>query len=210
MSLKILLKDTEIFPPYLVRKPGVSEEEYLRITDEDSLCELFYGELIMHSPASRKHEQLFGFLFSLFKIYVETKKIGTVLGSRFAMRLRGDLIFEPDIIFIEKKREKNIKDTYLEGPCNLVIEILSKTTRNYDLNEKRRAYRDHAIPEVWIVDLDTEILIADILSGSTYKTKNIRKGIFTSTTLKGFSLQVNWLWKEPLPLVTDCIEKILK
>ena len=44
--------------------------------------------------------------------------------------------------------------------------------------------------------------------GTTYKTKNIRKRVFTSAVLKGFSLQVGWLWKEPLPLVTDCIEKM--
>jgi Uma2 family endonuclease len=121
MSLKLLLRDTEILPPYLLRKPGVSEEEYFEITDEDSFCELFHGELIMHSPASRRHEELFGFLLSLFKIYTERKKLGTVLGSRFAMRLGKDLILEPDIVFIEKKREKNIKDTYLEGPCDLVV-----------------------------------------------------------------------------------------
>jgi Uma2 family endonuclease len=236
MSLKLLLRDTEILPPYLLRKPGVSEEEYFEITDEDSFCELFHGELIMHSPASRRHEELFGFLLSLFKIYTERKKLGTVLGSRFAMRLGKDLILEPDIVFIEKKREKNIKDTYLEGPCDLVVEILSKTTKNYDLNEKRRVYRDYAIPEIWLVDPDTRTLIVEVLSGSSgsssrikreevgftesarpttrtfrrtiYKTKNIKKGIFTSVALKGFSLRVSWLWEEPLPLVTECIEKI--
>ncbi len=167
MSLRVLLRDTEIFPPYLLRKPGVSEEEYFEITDEDSLCELFYGELIMHSPASRRREELFRFLFTLLTIYNEKKKLGAVLGSRFAMRFRGDLIFEPDIIFVEKKRERNIKDTYLEGPCNLVIEILSKTTRNYDLNEKRRVYRNHAIPEIWLVDPDKKMLIVDVLTGSS-------------------------------------------
>jgi Uma2 family endonuclease len=208
MSLRVLLRDTEIFPPYLLRKPGVSEEEYFEITDEDSLCELFYGELIMHSPVSRRHEELFRFLFTLLTIYNEKKKLGTVLGSRFAMRLRGDLIFEPDIIFVEKKRERNIKDTYLEGPCNLVIEILSKTTRNYDLNEKRRVYRNHAIPEIWFVDPDKKMLIIDVITGSFYKTKNIRKGVFSSTVLKGFSIRASWLWEEPLPMITDCIEKI--
>lgn len=223
MSLRVLVRDTEIFPPYLLRKPGVSEEEYFEITDEDSLCELFYGELIMHSPASRKHEELFRFLFTLLTIYSEKKKLGTVLGSRFAMRLRRDLIFEPEIVFVEKKRERNIKDTYLEGSSNLVVEILSKTTRNYDLNEKRRVYRNHAILEIWFVDPDKKMLIVDVLTGSSgsevaikregfqgtaYKTKNIRKGIFGSTVLKGFSIRASWLWEEPLPLVTDCIEEL--
>jgi hypothetical protein len=35
MSLRVLLRDTEIFPPYLLRKPGVSEEEYFEITDKE-------------------------------------------------------------------------------------------------------------------------------------------------------------------------------
>ncbi len=126
------------------------------------------------------------------------------------MRLRRDLIFEPDIVFIGKKREKSIKDTYLDGPCDLVVEILSKSTRSYDLNERRRAYRDHRIPEIWLVDMDNRVLIVDTLSDTAYKTKNIQKGSFTSAVLKGFSLQASWLWEEPLPSVTDCIEKILE
>ncbi|HSE83430.1 MAG TPA: Uma2 family endonuclease [Thermodesulfobacteriota bacterium] len=209
MSLRILLRDREIFPPYLIRKPGFSEEEYFEMTDEDSLCELFYGELIMHSPSSIKHERIFSFLITLLNIYVERNRLGTVIGSRFAMRLRRNLIVEPDVIFIGKKKEKNIKSTYLDGPCDLVVEILSKSTRGYDLNEKRRAYRDHRIPEIWLVDADNKVLIVDILSDAAYKTKNIQKGSFTSAVLKGFSLQASWLWEEPLPLVTDCIEKIL-
>jgi hypothetical protein len=137
-----------------------------------------------------------------------------------------------------KLRIRNIKDTYLEGLCNLVVEILSKTTRNYDLNEKRRVYRNHAIPEIWFVDPDTNMLIVDVLTsssgsrvaigdevvtkeggflgnhrreglqGTAYKTKNIRKGIFGSTVLKGFSIRASWLCEEPLPMVTDCIENL--
>jgi Uma2 family endonuclease len=210
MSLKLLLRDKEIFPPYLVRKPEFSEDEYFQITDEDSLCELFYGELIMHSPASKRHEELFGFLLSLFKIYEEKKRLGIVLGSRFAMRLGRDVIVEPDIIFIERKRKRNLKDTFLEGPCNLVVEIVSKTTRNYDLSEKRWLYREHSIPEIWFIDPESKLLIVDSLSGSSYKTKNIRKGVYYSTALRGFFLQTSWLWEEPLPPVTNCIEKIIK
>jgi Uma2 family endonuclease len=119
------------------------------------------------------------------------------------------LILEADIVFIGKEKQKNIRNTYLDGPCDLVVEILSKSTRGYGLNEKRRAYRDHRISEVWLVDADNKVLIVDILSDNTYKTKNIQKGGFTSAVLKGFSLQASWLWEEPLPLVTDCIGKIL-
>ena len=83
----IVIDHIKIEPPYLVIKPNVTEEEYFKITNEDSHCELFEGEIIMNTPASTRHERVFGFLFFITNGYVEVKKLGEVVGSRLPMRL---------------------------------------------------------------------------------------------------------------------------
>lgn len=49
-------------PPYLIVKPGISEEEFYRVADEDSDWEYLDGRILMHSLTSDQHENLFRFL----------------------------------------------------------------------------------------------------------------------------------------------------
>ena len=45
-----------------------------------------------------------------------------------------------------------IGDVFVNGTPELIVEILSPATRDYDLGEKRRAYADAGVPELWFVD----------------------------------------------------------
>jgi len=56
---QLILGKKVIEPPYFVHKFGVSEEEYEEFKDEDTKAELFDGTLIIHSPASIRHEDIF-------------------------------------------------------------------------------------------------------------------------------------------------------
>jgi Uma2 family endonuclease len=61
-------------PPYLIVKPGISEEEFYRVADEDSDWEYLDGRILMHSPASDQHENLFHFLLTLLSAYLDEKR----------------------------------------------------------------------------------------------------------------------------------------
>ena len=65
------LEDLE--PPYLVIRPGFSEEDFYRLAGEDSDGEYLDGRIVMHSPASFRHERLFGFLHFLLTGYLGKK-----------------------------------------------------------------------------------------------------------------------------------------
>jgi Uma2 family endonuclease len=65
-------------PPYLIVKPFVTEEQFYRDADEDSNWEYLDGRLVMHSPASRRHEDLFSFLMTLVRGFLDVR--GTAAG----------------------------------------------------------------------------------------------------------------------------------
>lgn len=199
-----------IEPPYLVRKYGVTEAEFDKITDEDLKAELFDGVLIMHSPASISHEDIFMFLSFLMRGYSETKRLGKVLGSRAVMRLSAGRKFEPDLIFISQKRLSQLQQMQLEGAADLVVEILSESTRNYDLNEKRLAYQEAKIAEIWFVDPDRRQLIVDKLKDKGYVSETTNRGAANSEVLSGFWLKAEWLWSQNLPEAMPCLQEILK
>jgi hypothetical protein len=66
-----------------VIKPGVREDEFYRLADEDSGWEYLDGRLV-RAPASDRHENLFRFLLTLLSGYLDA-----CLDVRRGRRARG-------------------------------------------------------------------------------------------------------------------------
>jgi Uma2 family endonuclease len=104
------------------------------------------------------------------------------------------------------------------GPMDLVIEVLSTSTRDYDLREKRTAYRDGKVPEIWLVDPELREFHVDVLAASwgsadapaesAYRTEMLRQGRWSSQVLRGFWVDVTWMWSDPLPNLLDCFRTV--
>jgi Uma2 family endonuclease len=204
---KVLIPSEMVSGEYLFKRYGATVEDYDRAAEEDTRLELIDGILVMHSPASVRHERIFGFLLSLLQGYANKTRAGIVLGSRTPMFLEEDQRFEPDLLFIQQRHLDRLGETALVGPADLVVEILSTATRDYDLNEKRNAYAAGAVPEFWIVDPMASVFLADRPAGT--RQAELVRGRYESESLPSFWLDVEWLWQEPLPDAGECLAKIL-
>ncbi len=207
---ELIYRTKVIEPPYLIRKFGVSEEEYDEFTDEDTKADLFDGTLIIHSPASIRHEDIFGFLFFLMRGYTEHKQLGKVLGSRATMHLAHCRKFEPDILFVRQERLQLLKDKELEGAADMVVEIISSWTRDYDLREKRQVYHDAGIDEIWFIDAEEREIVVDRSEVKNYTTEVINSGKVRSDVMQGFFVLAEWFWQDILPDPFSCLHQILK
>lgn len=209
--MKVVVNDTIVLtPPVMVTKYGVSEKEFFEMADEDSNFELFDGELMMRSPASRWHEDCFAFLLFLMKGYVERRRLGLVMGSRFPLHLGPNRLVEPDMLFVAGANLSKVTDRQVEGSADFVLEILSETTRRFDLTTKRMAYREVKTPELWIVDGDNREVIVDRLTqAGAYQEEKLREGVLRSHGVSGFWIDVGWLWQKPFPEPLGCLLKIL-
>ncbi len=207
---ELIYRTKVIEPPYLILKFGVSEEEYDQLTDEDTKADLFDGTLIIHSPASIRHEDIFVFLIFLMRGYTEHKQLGKVLGSRATMHLAHCRKFEPDILFVRKERLELLKDKELEGAADMVVEIISSWTRDYDLREKRQVYHDAGIDEIWFIDDEERKIVVDRREGKEYSTGVTTSGELDSEVMHGFFVRAEWFWQEILPDPFLCLQEILK
>ena len=138
--------------PYLLRKYDATVEDFDLIVDEDLRCEFLDGVLIVHSPASFEHEERISFLTILIGNFVAGRRLGRVSGSNTVLQF-GDRRLCPDLSFLKTEHEDRIQEGVVVGPADLVIELLSQSTRDYDLREKRAAYRAGGVPEIWLLDL---------------------------------------------------------
>ncbi len=204
----IEFSDKTIEPPFTIIKPGVSEKEFFEFATEDISCELIEGVLVIHSPASLKHESIFGFLFTIFNLFLKRTDQGKVIGSRFFMRLGPTLIFEPDLLVVLPSSYSKLRPTYLDGPSDFLIEILSPSTQETDLTKKIPYYLEKGVKEIWVIDPTLEELTVFMPKDRIKKYTDSK--IVKSMVIKGFWIKLEWLWNIDNVNPLDCFNEILK
>lgn len=176
-------------------------EEFLDWADEDTLAEWVNGEVIMTSPASLEHQLIASFLTKLVGTFVEFRSLGQVVCAPFQMRLAHvPSGREPDVLFVAKAHEDRFKPIYLDGPADLVVEIISPESAGRDRGDKYFEYQEAGIPEYWLIDPRTRRAEFYVLaSDGTYQlVEPDDLGIYHSAIIADFWLRIEWLWLIPL------------
>ncbi len=196
--------------PQLLRIEGVSEALYDALTEleEDVKAELIDGVMIVHSPEKTRHEDIFGFMFPMMRIFAIQTKQAKVLGSMATVHLGTCRKVKPDIVAVREERKHIVTEDAIEGTPDLVVEIVSHSTRRYDFGEKRKVYEEAGVPEIWLVDFERKQVTVVRKVGQKYRSETKSKGVVRSQVLKGFWLQVDWLWQEELPDPMECLQVI--
>lgn len=177
-------------------------EEFLASMDEDVRAEWVDGEVIRMSPASQQHQLLASFLTTLLQIFVEVRQLGVVIPAPFQMKTGPGLSGrEPDILFVSTERRELLKATFLDGPADLVVEIISPESRARDRGDKFYEYEQGGVGEYWLLDplrRQAEFYQPDAERIYRPVTPD-ESGLYRSRVLSELTLKVDWLWQEPLP-----------
>lgn len=197
----------EIESPFIIRT-GVTEEEFYRLTGEDSEWEYLDGKLVM-SPASDRHEDLFSFLLTLLRTYLDERGGGVVRGSRYPMRLDERWSPEPDLLVVLEERRHLITPKRLEGPADLVVEIASEGDPQFDIREKLPRYQAAGVPEIWLIDPFEEQVQVHRRDPTGYESTVVDSGRLDSAVVSGFWIDAGWLWQDDLPSTLACVREIL-
>jgi len=189
------------------RPRRMTYEEFLAWADEDTCAEWVNGEVVMHSPASDHHQDISDFLTSILRAFVETRRLGIIRSAPFQMRLAHSGR-EPDLLYLAYEHLERRKGTYLDGPADLVIEIMSPESAARDRGEKFYEYAEAGIPEYWLIDpLREQADFYQLDAGGRYRSAlPDAEGIYRSKVLPGFWLRVDWLWQ--LPPVLEVVRQL--
>jgi Uma2 family endonuclease len=132
-------------------------EDYLRIprrADDGWRFEVIRGVLYMTATPTWPHQHAVWALGYLLQDFVRKHRLGVVAGAPFDILLPhriGDPV-QPDLFFFRKGNEPEAGDSTFQGIPDMVVEVLSPSTRRRDRTVKLDAYRDSGIPECWLVD----------------------------------------------------------
>lgn len=144
-------------------------DDYAAMPDDGRRYELIEGELhVMPSPGTR-HQMVLGNLIMLIDDHVRANGLGIVMLSPFDVILSANTVPQPDIIYIDRERERLLSQRALEGAPTLAVEILLPGREDHDLVLKRRIYREYGIPHYWIVDFMRKTLEGLVLVRDDYE-----------------------------------------
>lgn len=170
---------------------------YNDVTEEEK-AEFIEGEIIVHSPVMKRHNDCLGNIVSILKAYVFEHQLGFIGFEKIMVRLtRND--FEPDLCFFKQEKAKDFeaRQTLFPAP-DLVVEVLSEGTVARDRGIKYDDYERHGVLEYWIADPDARTIEQYLLDESDkyqLRTKS-DSGTLVSRAIEGLVLPIAAVFDE--------------
>ena len=127
-------------------------DDYAAFPDDGRRHEIIDGEHYVTASPVLRHQRVSRHIqFQLYE-QIEQRGKGEVFNAPTAVQLSEFDIVEPDLLVVLADHETRLRETRVDGPPDLVVEILSPSTRRLDREVKLALYRREGVNEYWIVD----------------------------------------------------------
>jgi Uma2 family endonuclease len=153
------------------RSTGTHKKRYswndYRSWDDDKRWEIIDGELYDMSPSpTTRHQMISSELAATLHGHVKGGKC-RVFPAPMDVKLSDEDVVQPDLLVVCNSSQ--IKNTHIEGPPELVVEIASPSTATHDRIRKLRLYARSGIKEYWLVSPYPSLIEVLLLDGETYR-----------------------------------------
>ena len=132
--------------------PKLTYEDYLLIPEDGKRHEIIGGEHYVSAAPFIRHQRIVLRLAILLGSFIRSQHLGELLTAPTDVILSPHDIVQPDLLFISNERGSIVTEKNIQGAPDLVIEILSNSTRRLDEVLKRQAYEQFGAREYWICD----------------------------------------------------------
>lgn len=131
----------------------ISADEYLAGPETVMRRELVWGVLREPPSPFRAHQGVVTRTTVLLSDHVLDHSLGRVYVSPLDVVFdrQKALVLQPDVMFVSHARREILHD-FIEGPPDLVVEVISEGSRNYDRISKLAWYREYKVLEYWVID----------------------------------------------------------
>lgn len=115
--------------------------------------EIIEGKKIMAPAPNPTHGGVIGRLYMFIGNYLDANDSGYVFGDNTDVRFPDGTLLKPDLSVVLEKNSAVINwRRGIFGVPDMVVEVLSRSTRKRDLTIKKDIYEAQGVKEYWIVD----------------------------------------------------------
>jgi Uma2 family endonuclease len=171
----------------------------------DELCrlpqgwryEIDEGELVIMTPAGRRHARLTNRIAYRITAFVDQHRLGEVYAGEVGVYLRREpreILRGIDVAFYSNERlqQMGTDEDFPDVPPDLAVEI--HLSDEVDMQKKVRQYLDAGVRSVWVVDPETQTL-TQYRPGQDLRTFSDPSDTVEEPVLPGFSCQLRELFE---------------
>jgi Uma2 family endonuclease len=181
------------------RGPGkITYEQFLK-RYEGIRAEWVDGEVELKMSVSKPHNEVTRFLLLAMGALIEEQSLGEIFFTQVQMKLPGGGSGrEPYLVFVRTERLELVRRQFIDGPGDLVVEVVRPESQGRDRKVKFREYEAGGVREYWLIDPDKRRAEFYVLQDEHFERREPdAEGVYRSATMDGFWLRVAWRWEPP-------------
>jgi Uma2 family endonuclease len=127
-------------------------DDLFELPDVGKRYEIYGGHVQMVPPPSLVHQHASKELQYILTRHIKAGDLGELFNAPFGLILDTTDYTEPDLAFVSRERLSLLTARGVEGPPDLVVEILSPPTKRRDIEVKSDLYARYGVDHYWILD----------------------------------------------------------
>jgi Uma2 family endonuclease len=176
-------------------------EDYKALPESRDRYELIDGEFYVTPAPTTTHQIVSKNIQFALESHVRRTGSGIVLNAPADVVLgsgsKRDVV-QPDLLFIDRDRRQILTEAEIAGAPDLVIEILSRTTRKRDRGLKKTVYSRAGVREYWLVDVGRQLIdVFDLTAGADKKKRFTLGDELVSVVVPGLRLPLSEAFRPP-------------
>jgi Uma2 family endonuclease len=182
----------------LTSKKIWSDAEFMALGKNGHRYELINGEIIDMGNSGAKHGYLCSLLIMALMNYILPQKLGVILDSSTAFKLKNGNKRSPDISFFAKERLEGIAELptgFLEGAPDLAVEVLSPSNTVEEIHDKLVEYFENGTRLVWVIHPSEHYILVYLSAQEPDCLLKSSDSLDGKDVIPGFSLAVSELFQ---------------
>lgn len=176
---------------------GLTYNDYLLLPDDGQRHEIIGGEHYITPAPTVVHQRFLGKLNQILHQHVNRYQLGEVLFAPVDVLLSPRDIVQPDLLFVSTSGQARVTEKNILGAPDLVVEVISESSRKLDKKIKRKLYDEYGVVEYWLADPElriVEIFRRDAENRLVKIEEHEDTGILTSPLFAGLEINMSDLW----------------
>ncbi len=172
--------------------------DYLEIPDEPGYrFEILEGILVKEPSPNVMHQRVSRRLQRILEDYFwATDPKGEVFDAPLDMTLGEMTVVQPDLFYVSGEQKSIVKETRIDGPPALVVEVISPSGSSKDRVQKMQIYQKAKVRHYWLVNPAEKILECFSLKSDLYAlvASGMDIDVVKHPDFEGLALDLSGLW----------------
>ena len=164
--------------------------DWLEMPEDDRRLELWNGVLIVSPSPSDRHQHIQA-QFGTEVVLAARQTRNARVYYDYDVRISDHTVLRPDVVVFTGAAGGMRTAQSIVGPPDLVVEIVSPSSRGRDFIQKSAFYAEVGVPEYWLIDPDAQQLIIGRLHDGQYEREIVTEGPVRCEALGGAMIDIS-------------------